>query len=171
MFFYTHSLWRRGLVPPGSVGTADTQHLWQLGHVHIWDLVITQKGSYFCSFFLCHTSWPSLQSASVQMHPLPRAERGHSRCQQRVPGVRKGKRHRAAWDGEVKRRRWKTKMFGGEEREMGKEESKAVSISAASALSRRQRSCSKALLWDFVSILEPSFSEADFFIVMQQTFK
>jgi len=62
-------------------------------------------------------------------------------------------------------------MFGGEEREMGKEESKAVSISAASALSRRQRSCSKALLWDFVSILEPSFSEADFFIVMQQTFK
>lgn len=55
-------------------------------------------------------------------------------------------------------------MFGGDKREIGREESKAVSLSA---LSRRQKSYSESLLWDFVSILEPIFSEADFFIVMQ----
>lgn len=58
-------------------------------------------------------------------------------------------------------------MFGGDKREIGREESRAVSVSAAPALSRRQKSYSESLLWDFVSILEPSFSEADFFIVMQ----
>lgn len=55
-------------------------------------------------------------------------------------------------------------MFGGDKREIGREKSKVVSVSA---LSRRQKSYSESLLWDFVSILEPSFSEADFFIVMQ----
>lgn len=163
MFFYIHRLWTSGLVPLKSVGTADTQHLWQLGHMLMRDLVIIQKSSYFYSFFfLCHISWPSLQSASVQMRPLPWAERGQSHCQQRVPGVRKGTRHRAAQDGEIKGRKWKTKIFRGKEREIGREESEAMSVSAAPALSRRQRSYSESLLWDFIGILEPSFSEADF---------
>lgn len=52
-------------------------------------------------------------------------------------------------------------MFEGEEREIGREESKAISVSAAPALSRGQRSYSESLLWDFVS----SFSEADFLLL------
>lgn len=171
MFFYIRSLWTWGLMPLKSVVMADAQHLWQLGHVLMWDLVIIQKGSYSCSLYLCHINWPSLQSASVQMCALPWAERGWNHCQQRVPRVRKGKRHRAAQNGEIKRRKWKTKMFGVEEREIGRETSEAVSVSAAPALSRRQRNYSESLLWDPVSIWEPGFSEADFFIVMQWTFK
>lgn len=171
MFFYVCCLWTWGLVPLKPVVMADAQHLWQLGHVLTWDLVIIQKGFYSYSFYLCHISWPSLQSACVQMCALPWAERGWNHCQQRVPGVRKGKRHRVAQDGEIKRRKWKTKMFGGKEREIGREKSEAIWVSAAPALSRRQRSYSESLLWEPVSIWEPGFSEAHFFIVMQWTFK
>lgn len=105
MFFYTCSLWTWGLMPLKSVAMAGAQHLWQPGHVLMWDLVIIQKGSYSCFFYLCHINWPSLQSASVQMCALPWAERGWNHCQQTVPGVRKGKRHRATQDGEIKRRK------------------------------------------------------------------
>lgn len=129
----------------------------------IWGIVIIQKGFYFYSFFLCHMNWPSLQSASVQMHTLPWAERQQSHCQRRVPGVRKGKRHRAAQGGEIKRRKWKTKTFEGEERETGGEDSEVISISAAPAIPRRQRSYSESLLWEFVGILDPSSCVRDFY--------
>lgn len=127
------------------------------------------KGSYSCSFYLCHINWPSLQSASVQMCALPWAKRGWNHCQQRLPGVRKGKRHRAAQDGEIKRKKWRTRVFGGEEREIGRWKSEAVSVSAACALSRRQMSYSEFFLWDPGSIGEPG--KADFFIVMQWNLK
>lgn len=43
MFSYLCSLWTRGLVPLKSMVMADAQHLWQPGHVLMWDLFIIQK--------------------------------------------------------------------------------------------------------------------------------
>lgn len=130
------------------------------GHVPVWDLVIIQKGSYSCSFYLCHINWPSLQSASVQMCALPWTERGWNHCQQRVPGVKKGKRHRAAQDGE-KEKEDKDVWRRGEKNREWKEWS-CISICCSSFIQETEES----LCFWTLSVQESLVSERQMFLLL-----